>query len=148
MDDDVIMCIRRKYQYDVPQPDSLPQELELWKRSWTRLQQNGGTCPKTLSETLKSDRTKSFPNISYVLSSLLLIPVSAASVERSHSALKLVKTKLRSTMLNDRLNALILLEVHKDITLNYDIILNDFASKYPRRMVLLRPLTDQVEQDN
>ena len=64
----------------------------------------------------------------------------AATVERGNSALKYVKTKMRSTMGQNRLNALILLYIHKDIGLNFVSILNAFASKRPRRMLLQKRL--------
>ena len=59
----------------------------------------------------------------------------AATVKRGNSALKYVKTELRSTMGQNRLNALIVLYVHKDIGLDFDAILNAFASKRSRRML-------------
>ena len=46
---------------------------------------------------------------------LLTLPVTTASVERGFSKLSLVKTKLRSTMGQDRLVALLLASVEKDI---------------------------------
>ena len=45
-------------------------------------------------------------------------------------------------MLAERLNSLLLLYVHKDIRLDYDDIVNDYARKNPRKMVLLNPLAD------
>ena len=38
--------------------------------------------------------------------------------------LKYVKSELRTTMLQDRLNALILLSIHKASPLDYDVIVN------------------------
>jgi len=46
---------------------------------------------------------------------LLTLPVTTASVERGFSKLSLVETKLRSTMGQDRLEALLLASVEKDI---------------------------------
>ena len=40
----------------------------------------------------------------------------------------------------DRLNALLLLYVHKDIVLDYEAVIDLYASRYPRRMVLVNPL--------
>ena len=56
-----------------------------------------------------------------------------ANVERANSILKYNKTDLRSTM---RLNALVLLYVHKDIPLHLPLCLNRFAAQHPRRMLL------------
>ena len=38
------------------------------------------------------------------------------------------------------MNALILLYIHKDLSLNYDQIINDFARRNPSKMLLVNPL--------
>lgn len=96
--------------------------------------------PHSLSETLEQVNRKAYPNISTILQLLLAVPVAAATVERRDSALKYVKNELRSTMGQDRLNALILLYIHKDIALDYDAIIISFVPKRPRRMLLQNPL--------
>ena len=53
----------------------------------------------------------------------MVVPVSTAATERSHSGLQIVKTKLQSTMGQQRLNALMLLYIHKDIQINYPNII-------------------------
>ena len=60
--------------------------------------------------------------------------VNTAVVGRSHSALKILKSKMQSTMREGRLNALMMLYVHKDIKLNYNKIIDIYANKFPRRM--------------
>ena len=40
----------------------------------------------------------------------------------------------------ERLNALSLICIHQDIFLDYDKMTDIFASKYPRRMLLINPL--------
>ena len=69
---------------------------------------------------------------------LLTLPVTTASVERSFSKLSLVKTKLRSTMGQERLEALLLASVEKDILLQLDNaeLVARFAGKNDRRMLL------------
>ena len=69
---------------------------------------------------------------------LLTLPVTTASVERGFSKLSLVKTKLRSTMGQDRLEALLLASVEKDILLQLDTaeLVACFASMNERRMFL------------
>ncbi|GFW47670.1 hypothetical protein TNCV_2828621 [Trichonephila clavipes] len=56
---------------------------------------------------------------------MLTVPVSTASVERSFSKLKLIKTYLRSTMSQERLSALSVLSIEAEIaaSVSYDIIL-------------------------
>ena len=61
---------------------------------------------------------------------LLLCPVTSVGVN-----------VYRSTMLEERLNALILLFVHRDILfLDYDKIINMYATKHPRRMLFVNAL--------
>ena len=57
------------------------------------------------------------------------------SSERSFSALKRVKTYLRSRMTDDRLNNLAILHIESDITthIQYDEIIQDFSEKKSRR---------------
>ena len=65
----------------------------------------------------------------------MLIPATAATVERAHSSLKFVKNDLRSTMSEDRMNALMLLYIHKGLSLNSKII-DDFARTKSQKNVI------------
>jgi hypothetical protein len=62
-------------------------------------------------------KLNSFPNASIAYRILLTIPVTVASAERSFSKLKLIKTYLRSTMLQERLNGLAILSIKKEMFL-------------------------------
>jgi hypothetical protein len=83
-----------------------------------------------------------YPNIKSILSIILTFSATSASVERTNSALRLIKSSYRSTMGEDRFNALVLLFVHKDIPLHYDTIINLYAQRHPRRMLFYNPLMD------
>ena len=63
---------------------------------------------------------------------VLVIPVTNGSSERSFSAMRRVKSYLRSTMSQERLNHLMILHVHKDLTdkLNLISIANEFVSLF------------------
>ena len=74
------------------------------------------------------------PNIAQILWLVRMLPVSAATVERAHSALKEIKTDKRSTTGSARLTALTLLYVHKDIELNHDETIDIYAREHQRRM--------------
>ena len=65
----------------------------------------------------------------------MTLPVTTASVERGFSKLSLVETKLRSTMTQDRLEALVLASAEKDILLQLstDDLVSKFAAAAPRR---------------
>ena len=42
----------------------------------------------------------------------------------------------------NRVNALLIVCIHRDIFLDYDKIIDIYASKYPRRMLLINPLSE------
>ena len=67
------------------------------------------------------------------------IPMSNTESERSFSALHRLKTYLRSTMTQQRLNHLIFLHVHKDLTNDLDLatVCNNFISCNDRRQAFL-----------
>ena len=64
------------------------------------------------------------------------------SVERAYSALRHVKTDFRSVMGEEHLNGLLLVCIHRDIFLDYDKIIDVHASRYPRMMLLINPLSE------
>ncbi|KAL6194958.1 hypothetical protein ACLB2K_036033 [Fragaria x ananassa] len=78
-----------------------------------------------------------FPNAYVAYRILLTIPVTVASAERSFSKLKLIKTYLRSTMSQKRLNGLAMLSIEKKVVdkLDYANLITTFASKTARRVV-------------
>ena len=76
-----------------------------------------------------------FSEILKLLKLLFIIPASTASAERSFSSLRGLKTYLRSSMTSQRLNHMLLLHVHKDITDQIDLhcIAKEFVCKNDRR---------------
>ncbi len=76
-----------------------------------------------------------YVNLSIALRLLLTLPITVASGERSFSALKLIKTYLRSTMNQERLSALALISIERSIrrTLNMEDIVTAFAVAKARK---------------
>ncbi|XP_052268766.1 52 kDa repressor of the inhibitor of the protein kinase-like [Dreissena polymorpha] len=111
---------------------SLPAELHLWQARWKGVT----NPPTTLQGAVEQCDSQLYPNIYTVLSIACVFPVTSCECERSISALGLVKTKLRSSMGQDRLSALCLLSVHRDIDINICNVVREFARKHPRRMYL------------
>src|SRR6218665_485764 len=66
------------------------------------------------------------------------LPVTVASAERSFSQLKRIKSYTRSTMAQDRLQGLALLCIESDLakTIDYDAVIDSFASKKDRKAPL------------
>ncbi len=74
--------------------------------------------------------------VSRVVQLIMVMPATNASSERSFSALHRVKTYLRSTMGQQRLNNLMVLYVHKELTdaLNLEEVVNDFVADSEHRI--------------
>jgi hypothetical protein len=79
--------------------------------------------------------TDCYPNVSFAYRVLLEILMTVASAEKSFLKLKLIKTYLRCSMSQERLNSLTTLSIEKDMfeNIDVDVILNDFASQNARR---------------
>jgi len=72
-----------------------------------------------------------FPNTTIAYRVLLTIPVTVASAERSFSKLKLLKSYLRSTMTQERLNDLAMIAFVSDMLekIDYESIIENFVSR-------------------
>ena len=68
------------------------------------------------------------------LSILVTLPVSTASAERSFSTQRRVKTWLRSRVTEDRWTSLALMNVHRDILVDVDKVIDRFAKSKHRFM--------------
>ena len=92
----------------------------------------------TFLQSLDSSRRKLLSEISTLGKLLLVLPATNAVSERSFSALKRVKTYLRSTTGDSRLNHLMMLHVHKDRTdaLTLVDVANDFVGEKENRKQL------------
>ena len=71
-----------------------------------------------------------FPNASIAYRVLLTIPVTVASAERSFSKLKLLKSYMRTTMTQQRLNDLATIALGSEVLekIDYKDIIEDFIS--------------------
>ena len=83
------------------------------------------------------DFQKLYPQICLCLRIFISIPMSVTSGERSFSKLRLIKNRLRSTMLQDRLSRLMLLSIENDLAkqLDYNNHILEFSRMRVRRKV-------------
>ena len=86
---------------------------------------------------------KLYPNIMQVLRLLLIIPVTSSGVERANSVLANIKTEARSTMGQDRLNARILLYIHRDLPIDIGMVIDIYTKRHKRRMDFINPLSHE-----
>ena len=87
---------------DLPSTATLEQEVDIWRRKWS----GHPSPPQTLEGAIKSCDGGLYPNVKAVLKITSTFPVTSCECERSISTLGLVKTKLRSTMGQERLTGL------------------------------------------
>ena len=106
---------------------------------WQCKSENRSDKPSDLIQTLKHAHPDFYPNIHVAVKILLIMPVSSATAERSFSSLKRIKTYLRSTMVEDRLNGLSLMHIHRDHQIDLDRIIQQFAANGNRRIRLIFP---------
>ncbi|XP_076944684.1 uncharacterized protein LOC143615449 [Bidens hawaiensis] len=92
---------------------------------------------KSPVEVLKhlNETQENFPNARIAYRILLSIPVTVASAERSFSKLKLLKSYLRTTMSQERLNGLAMIAIESEIldNINCEEVIKQFVVKNARR---------------
>ncbi|KAL4130868.1 hypothetical protein QTP88_008247 [Uroleucon formosanum] len=129
--DEEILYAAQKYEADLPSSiEVFRGELCLWKELWKTKSEKADTP----MEAYKS--AYMFPNIECLLKILCIIPVTTATSEQSFSLLKRIKTYLRFTMNQSRLNGLAMLNIHKYIKITPEEVLDIFFTKHNRKLRL------------
>ena len=129
------------YGNELPSVKSIDVELDLWQNKWNgdiEHAQELNTPEKVLAHT----DYDYFPNIHTLLVIMATLPVTSCECERSISMLKLVKTALRSSMTENRLNDLAMLLYHRDIPVTAEEVVQEFVCRHPRRLLMENPFTD------
>jgi len=92
--------------------------------------------PKNAIDAFQKCNVSIFPSTFKHLQILVTLPITTASSERSFSTLKRLKTYLRNTTCENRLNGLAMMNIHNDIIIDPDDVLNKLATK-TRRLRLM-----------
>ena len=108
----------------------LPTQLEIFSQNF---QAEGDVTVSdifTFFRSCSSGQLELMCQVSKLVRLLLVMPATNAESERAFSAVRCIKTYLRSTMSQQRLNHLMLLHVHKNLTdsLNLVDVANDFIA--------------------
>lgn len=121
--DNLWMEIKEEYGALMPSVDTADMELNLWRQH----NRPKDDTPVT-SDILQVLRLTAdfYPNVHTVVKVLLTMPVSTASAERSFNCLRRLKTYLRNTMTDKRLSGLALMNIHHDIPIESEAILQEF----------------------
>lgn len=70
-----------------------------------------------------------FPSLFKLFQVALSLPISSATCERSFSAMRKIKTWLRTSMLQDRFNNSSILYIENDLNIDVEKIIDIFGSK-------------------
>lgn len=113
-------------------------EVALWQNKWLNQQQKSKNedIPDTGIETLSKCDKEVYPAIYELLKIFSTLPVSTATAERSFSTLRRLKDWMRTTMREDRLVALALLNIHRGIADKVDPnkVVDRFAKVKKRKL--------------
>jgi hypothetical protein len=83
-------------------------EIKIWQQKFTRTKD----LPKNAIDALQKCNTSIFPSTFKLLQILATLSVTTANSERSFSTLKRLKTYLRNTTCENRLNGLAMMNIH------------------------------------
>ncbi|GKB87969.1 zinc finger MYM-type protein 1-like protein [Tanacetum coccineum] len=138
--DDICKLVMKFYPSDFTSQEKIQlngelQHYELDVRNHPRLKKVSklSALCKCLHETGKS---KSYPLVDRLIRLILTLPVSTASSERAFSAMKIVKTRLRTKMSDDYLKHCLIIYIEREIsnTFTTDMIIDAFNSRKKRRV--------------
>lgn len=133
-DDTSILKASKLYAQDLQNDtnSTLRAELFIWREQWKQ-----NTLPKPMSaiESL-SHCTNLQPNIKILLQLFAILPVISCTPERTFSTLTRMKTYLRSTMSERRLNGLAMVNINKNENIEENDVIALFSQNSLRRMQL------------
>ena len=105
--------------------------------------QDGNTDkPATVLGALQACRRAHFPNIHRILLIICVFPVTSCESERSFSHLRRLENYMRTTMTEDRLNGHMMLQVHRNVDVDIQELVDQFSKAQPRRMLVSNILSD------
>ena len=112
-------------------------EFQRWNHKWWMLSEAERRQYNTAISALNACPADFFPNINVLLRILATLPSSTAEPERVFSKVTKTLSALRSSMGEDRLEACVLLQVHRELLPDIDSIIDDFARSASRRLHFL-----------
>ena len=127
--------IRNAVNFCLPFLDDSTEAVEVefmrWRSYWLR-HKDDFLPNNPLDALFSAKEMETYPFLKVILQTLKTLPISTATNDRSFGALKYLKTYLRTTMKEARLNGLALLYVRRDLNLNYEHVIDEFSRKNRR----------------
>jgi hypothetical protein len=115
----------------------LRSDFELWQQRWGNVPV--ADRPKTAIDSFAACNAQTYPNVAVLLQILTTLPVTTATAERTFYTLKRLKTYLRSTMSDDRLTSLALVNIHAEtIAVDVNEVIDKFALSGPHKLNFLK----------
>ena len=119
------------YEKDFPSFHLFRDELNIWYRKMLREEPKDPKHGFTMKEVYKL--TSDLPNVRSLVRLLMTLPATSCTAERAFSTLKRIKTDRRSTMSEDRLEALMFLSMYGQECLSIDKAVDKFMKSQSRR---------------
>jgi len=136
LNQDIIAEFAREYSSMVT-VDFLPAEINNFRQMLKRRKESESANwqgPETLLELqgYVHRLRDAFTEMDKLVTIACTLPISTASCERSFSTLRIVKSYLRTSMGNDRLDDLMILGIHRAraAKINLDDVVSRFGQKY------------------
>ncbi|GKB92831.1 ribonuclease H-like domain-containing protein [Tanacetum coccineum] len=136
--DDICKLVTKYYQLDFTEQERIELRLELqhFELDSDPKLKNVSSLSALCRGLQETEKLEMYPLIDRLIRLILTLHVSTATSERAFSKMKLVKTRLCSTMSDDFLKSSMILSIEREIvsTLCNEKIIDDFYSKSQRRV--------------
>ena len=121
------------YRDALPSPTHTEEEIIRWKRHWL----DNDKRPDTVANALELCDTDMHPNVYRLLQIFGTIPITSCEFERSGSVVKGLRTYLLASMGQERMSGLAFINIHRDVNIDEEEVINIFAQKKIRALFFL-----------
>jgi hypothetical protein len=118
------------YRCDLGPRSVIEGEFERWKLKWTAVA--AADRPSTAADAIQICDSLLFPQIYILLQLFLTLPLTSATAERSFSTMRRLKSYLRNTMGESRLNGLAQMSINRDLPIDPEQVLDELAKRKRR----------------
>lgn len=118
----------------------IQHEIHSCRRVIQRRKEQNEAVPESLQDFSQflEPFHEAFPELCRLAKIAIVIPVSSAGAERSFSAMKLIKSRVRNAMGNARLSNLSLLAIESRRGVDLDVFVDKFAGVHKNRRISLK----------